>query len=505
MSSSDLTDLSISAAADLVARREISPLELTAAAIARAEALEPELNAYITRTFESALADARTAAAEMAAGRRRGPLHGIPMALKDNYHTAGIRTTAGSRTLQDHVPTADAHTVSLLKAAGVVVLGKLTLHERGMGGTNINPHFGTPHNPWDLDRITGGSSGGSAAAVAAGLCFASLGTDSRGSVRIPAALCGATGLKATYGRVSIRGIVPYCWSLDHAGPLARSVEDCALVLQVIAGFDPLDPTTVATPVPDYASSLTTNLAGLRVGLPRPYFFESPDVDTEVAATVLDAAPVLAERGASLVDIELPNPTLYLDDGAFEAEAAASCAEDLRDHSADFGRDVHARLVKAQAVTAVDYARARYRQLQLARELDHVFDKVDLILTPTCPVTAPRIDEAHDTPPGHLSRHTRVFNTAGLPTISVPCGFSSTGLPVGLSLTGRAWHEGTVLSAGHAYQSVTDWHRRRPTAVDRILHEARTGRRQPRTANGRGPKVRDEHRGRDEPEATTNAW
>jgi aspartyl-tRNA(Asn)/glutamyl-tRNA(Gln) amidotransferase subunit A len=460
----DLTELSLSAAADLVARREVAPLELTAAVVARAEALEPQLNVYITPTFESAVAEAEIATAELAAGRSRGPLHGIPIALKDNYETAGIRTTAGSRTLHDHVPSADAHAVSLLKAAGAVLLGKLTMHELGMGGTNINPSFATPPNPWDLARITGGSSGGPAAAVTSGLCFAALGTDSRGSIRIPAALCGATGLKATYGRVSIQGIIPYCWSLDHAGPLARSAEDCALVLQAIAGFDRLDPTSVDVPVPDYASSLTTDLVELRVGMPRRYFFESAEVDTEVAAIVLDATTVLAERGAALVDVELSDPTSYLDDGVFEAEAAASYAAALRDQGANFGPDAHARLVKAQAVTAVDYARARYGQLELKRELDHVLDQVDLVLTPTCPVVAPRLDEAQDMPPRSLSRHTRVFNTAGLPTISLPCGFSSTGLPVGLSLTGRAWHEGAVLGAAHAYQSVTDWHHRKPTAV-----------------------------------------
>jgi aspartyl-tRNA(Asn)/glutamyl-tRNA(Gln) amidotransferase subunit A len=476
MPSFDLTALSIAAAADLVTRREISPVELTAAAIARAEALEPRVHAYITRTFESALADARAATAEIAAGMRRGPLHGIPMALKDNYETAGIRTTAGTRTRQDNVPTTDAHTVSRLKAAGAVMLGKLTMHERAMGGTSINPHFGTPRNPWDLDRIAGGSSGGSAAAVAAGMCFASLATDSRGSIRIPAALCGVTGLKATYGRVSIRGIIPYCWSLDHAGPLARSVEDCALVLQVIAGFDRSDPTTVDMPVPDYASFLATDLRGLRVGLPRSYFFASPDVASEVATIVLDAATVLAERGASLVDIEFPDPPLYLDDGAFEAEAAASCAEELRDPGTSFGQDVLTRLTRAQAVTAVDYARARYRQLELKRKLDRVFDQVDLVLTPTCPMVAPPIDEARVAPAGGLSRHTRVFNTAGLPTISVPCGLSSARVPVGLSLTGRAWHENTVLHAGHAYQAATDWHDRTPTGVDGVPHADRADRR-----------------------------
>jgi aspartyl-tRNA(Asn)/glutamyl-tRNA(Gln) amidotransferase subunit A len=476
-----LTGLSLAAAAQLVAAREVSPVELTAAAIARAEALEPRLNVYITRTFETALASAGAAAAEIAAaGGPRSPLHGIPLTLKDNVETAGVRTTAGSRSLQDHVPRADAHLVSRLRAAGAVILGKLTLHERGMGGTNVNPDFGTPHNPWALDRITGGSSGGSAAAVAAGFCYASLGTDSRGSVRIPAALCGVTGLKPTYGRVSIRGLIPYCWSLDHAGPLARSAEDTALVLGTIAGFDPLDPTSVDRPVPDFGSVLsagsglslvssvspTNDGRRLRIGVPRDYFFDAPDVDPEVAAIVLAAAAKLGKLGAVVTEIGFPDPPRYLDDGAFEAEAAASCASSLRDGGTVFGPDVRARLLKAQAVTGAEYARARWRQVELKRELDQVFERVDLVLTPTCPVTAPRIDEVEAGAGASLSlsRNTRVFNTAGLPTISVPCGLSAAGLPVGMSLTGGAWEETTVLAAAHAYQSASDWHRRSPAAI-----------------------------------------
>jgi aspartyl-tRNA(Asn)/glutamyl-tRNA(Gln) amidotransferase subunit A len=300
------------------------------------------------------------------------------------------------------------------------------------------------------------------------MCFASLGSDSRGSVRIPAAFCGITGLKATYGRVSVRGILPYCWSLDHAGALARSVEDCALVLQAIAGYDRLDPTSVDVPVPDYTASLTTDVRGLRIGVPRAYFFASPEVDTEVAATVLAATTVLAERGASVVDVDFPDPPRYLDGGAFEAEAAVSCADDLARQADRFGPDVRARLHEAQAVTTADYIRARRRQLALRRELDQVFEHVDLVLTPTCPVVAPRIADvaAASAPSGSPSRNTRVFNTAGLPTLAVPCGFSAGDLPIGLSLTARAWHEPTVLRAGHAYQSVTDWHTRLPPTVPR---------------------------------------
>jgi aspartyl-tRNA(Asn)/glutamyl-tRNA(Gln) amidotransferase subunit A len=463
---SDLTWHSIGEAAALVARREVSPVELATAAIARAEVADPIVTAFITRTFESALAEAAAAAAEIAAGRHRGPLHGIPLTLKDNYETAGVRTTAGSRTLEDHVPTADAHAVARLRAAGAVLLGKVTLHERGMGGTNINPAFGTPRNPWDLERITGGSSGGSAAAVATGMGLASLGSDSRGSVRIPAAFCGVTGLKATYGRVGVRGIVPYCWSLDHAGVLARSVEDCALVLQAIAGYDRLDPTSVDAPVPDYRASLATGagVRGLRIGLPQAYFFMSPDVDPEVAATVLSAAALFADQGASVVDVDFPHPPRYLDGGAFEAEATLACADDLARQPDRFGPDVRARLRKAQAVTAADYIRARERQVALHRELDQVFEHVDLVLTPTCPVVAPRLADIDPlAPPSSLSRNTRLFNTAGLPTLAVPCGFSAGGLPIGLSLTGRAWDEPTVLRAGHAYQSLTDWHTRPPPA------------------------------------------
>jgi aspartyl-tRNA(Asn)/glutamyl-tRNA(Gln) amidotransferase subunit A len=443
----------------------VSPVELTAAAIARSEALDPVVGVYITRTFDAALAAARMAADEIAAGRHLGPLHGIPLTLKDNYATAGVRTTAGSATLEHHVPAADALAVHRLKEAGAVLLGKVTLHERGMGGTNVNPRFGTPRNPWDLDRITGGSSGGSAAAVATGMCAASLGTDSRGSIRMPAALCGITGLKPTYGRVSLRGIVPYCWSLDHAGPLARSAEDCGLVLQAIAGFDRHDPTSVDTPVPDYGAGLRAGGRPLRLGVLRTYFFELPDVDAEVAATVLAAVSVLADQGMEVVEVDLHDPPRYLDGGAFEAEAAAACASELADPAtrARFGPDVLDRLTRAQSVTGADLARARYRQLELQRALADRFEHVDLLVTPTCPVVAPRIDdvEAGRLPPGLLSRNTRVFNTAGLPTISVPCGLSSSGLPIGLSLTARPWAEPTLLTAAHTYQSLTPWHHPRP--------------------------------------------
>jgi aspartyl-tRNA(Asn)/glutamyl-tRNA(Gln) amidotransferase subunit A len=278
-----------------------------------------------------------------------------------------------------------------------------------------------------------------------------------------------TGLKPTYGRISIRGVIPYCWSLDHAGPLARSVEDSALVLQAVAGFDPLDPTSVNQPVPDYTASLTNGVQGLRIGIPRAYFFDGPTVDPEVTAIVLAAAAAIGDLGASVVDIEFPDPPHHLDDGAFEAEAAASCAAELRRGGVGFGPDVQARLMRAQAVTGTEYAQARHRQIELKRALDQVFEHIDLVLTPTCPVTAPRIDEveAMTSASPILSRHTRVFNTAGLPTISIPCGLSSAGLPVGLSLTGRAWQETVVLAAAHAYQSATDWHRHQPTATSAI--------------------------------------
>ena len=468
MDATDLIYLSIREAANLIAAREASPLELTDACIARAEALDDDLHAYLTPTFEAAREEARIATQEIAAGRGLGPLHGIPFAIKDLYETAGVRTTGGSKLRQEYVPIEDAEAVARLRQAGVVMLGKLNLHEWAMGGTNVNYFFPTPKNPWDQTKITGGSSGGSGLALAAGYCYGSLGSDTRGSIRMPASLCGVTGLKPTYGRVSLRGIIPLVWSLDHAGPMARDAGDCALILNAIAGFDERDPTSADVPVPDHAayldpaSATPKPLQGVRIGVPRNFFFDEAIVQPEVIAAVRATLPVLESLGAEMVEIDFPDPDYHQDNQAFTAETGAYHEERLRDRPEELSELPRQRVAAALEVKGADYARARWRQEEFKLKLRLLMRDIDLILTPTSPVLALDITEVEPAGPGRiLARHTAPFNTLGVPTMSLPCGFSASGLPIGLQLSGRWWEEGLVLRAAHAYQQATDWHRRRP--------------------------------------------
>ena len=355
-----------------MAAGKVSPVELTDACIERAEALEPRLHAYITQTFETALAEAKAAESDVAAGRYRGALHGIPFAIKDLYETAGVLSTAGSKLLEHNVPTEDAFTVTRLKDAGVVMLGKLNLHEWAMGGTNVQTWYPTPRNPWDTDRITGGSSGGSGAALAAGYCYGSLGSDTRGSIRIPASLCGVSGIKATYGRVSIRGVVPLTWSLDHAGPMARTARDCALILKTIAGWDPLDPTCSDRPVPDYAAELSNDLRGVRIGVPRNWFFDEGFTTPEIAQAVLATRDVFASLGATVSEVEFPGPLDWDASAAFGAETAAYHLENVTAHPEAYSDATRTRIETGKSITGMDYQRARYRQLELQQGLRVLF-------------------------------------------------------------------------------------------------------------------------------------
>jgi aspartyl-tRNA(Asn)/glutamyl-tRNA(Gln) amidotransferase subunit A len=376
-----------------------------------------------------------------------------------------VRTTAGSKLREDFVPAEDARVVALLKEAGVVQLGKLNMHEWALGATNINRYFPSPRNPWAPGRITGGSSGGSGVAIAAGMCLGALGSDTGGSIRIPSALCGITGLKPTYGRVSLRGVVPLSWSLDHAGPMARSANDCALILQAIAGFDPEDPASIDHPVDDYASRIGDGVRGLRVGVPTNFFFDEEAVDAEVAAAARAAVEVLRGLGAVVREVEVPdvvrgaraNGTILI------ADAAAYHDENLREHADAIQQTVLARLQNGASITGPAYARARRTQAEFQAALRRLFREIDLLAAPTTPVTAQPFPEDGDVAAASsaLTRHTGPFNIAGLPSISVPCGFSSEGLPMGMMLTGRWWEEALVLRAAHAYQGATDWHARRP--------------------------------------------
>jgi aspartyl-tRNA(Asn)/glutamyl-tRNA(Gln) amidotransferase subunit A len=459
---SDLTHLTIAEAADLLARREIAAVELTEAHLRRIDAHDTHLNSFITVTSDHALTQARAADAELTRGIRRGPLHGIPLALKDLYDTAGIRTTAGSTFFADRIPDTDARAVTLLYQAGAVLLGKLNMHEWALGVTNINPHYGPSRNPWDPSRITGGSSGGAAAALAAGLCMGALGSDTGGSIRIPASLCGIVGLKPTFGRVSLQGVIPLSWNLDHAGPMARTVTDAALLLQAIAGYDPDDPVSVALPVDHLLATINAGVTGWRIALATDAHFG--EADPEVISAVRRAATVFEELGARVeaVDLSQGREAAQMNALMTTSDAAAFHRDRLRDHPHRFGADVLARMERGAQFTSTEYILARRFQSEWRRRLERFFDQFDLLLTPATPITAPVIEGLDSIEAARqLTRCTAPFNLAGLPALSLPCGLSAAGLPIGLQIVAAPWNEAQVLRAGRAFENATQWHRQTP--------------------------------------------
>ena len=456
-----MTESTIAEASDLLRRKQISPVELTTACLDRIEQLNPAINAFITVMHDSALVQAREAEAEIAAGNWRGPLHGIPIGLKDLIDTAGVKTTCGSALFADRVPTEDAHIVQRLKSAGAVLIGKQNMQEFAYGGTSTSSYYGPVHNPWDLERIAGGSSGGSAAAVAAGMCFGAIGTDTGGSVREPAAFCGIVGLKPTYGRVSTRGVFPLSYSLDHVGPLCRNVRDTALLLQAIAGYDKLDATCIDWPVDSYSDALNTNPKS-RIGVvPRPYF---EDLDIDIASAINKALKQISNMDVDIWEIELP-PTPAAVQGP---EVYAVHAKYFATSPELYGYWIQERLKQAAKIDTVAYVKARQQLDHVRRHIEDVFTKVDFIVTPTTPVPPITINEALNMSPdpaGELwLRNTRPFNAYGLPTISIPCGFTQTGLPIGLQITGPRFGEARLLSFAFAFEQATTWHRRTPTCV-----------------------------------------
>jgi aspartyl-tRNA(Asn)/glutamyl-tRNA(Gln) amidotransferase subunit A len=471
----ELTELTLSEAAGLIARREVSPLELTRAHLARIERLDPRLNCFITLTPETALQQAREAEARLHSlerGEATTPsqadlpaLFGLPLALKDLYDTKGVRTTAGSRFYAGYQPEADARTVQQLKAAGMVLLGKLNMHEIALGVTNDNPHYGACLNPWNPERTPGGSSGGSGAALAAELCLGSLGSDTGGSIRIPASLCGVVGLKPTYGRTSLRGVLPLSWNLDHAGPMARRVRDVAILLQVIAGYDPDDPASVDVPVDDYLARLEAGVRGWRVALASDEFFAR--ADAEVLAAVRAAADLFTSLGAQVSEVLIPNgqEAAQANGLIVTSDAAAFHRQHLQTHPEDFGADVLQRLQTGAAYTSSEYILARRTQAVFHRQMERFFDNYDLLLTPTTPVSAPPLRGPDAVEQARLlTRFTAPFNLSGLPALSLPCGFTGTELPVGLQIVGAPWAEAAILRAGQAYESATDWHKRKPAFI-----------------------------------------
>jgi aspartyl-tRNA(Asn)/glutamyl-tRNA(Gln) amidotransferase subunit A len=457
---------SIVETSELLRKGKLSPVELTKKCLAQIEKLNPTLNAFITVTAELALTQARAAEAEILRGRWRGPLHGIPLAVKDLIDTAGIRTTAASAVFKDRVPAEDADVVRRLKNAGAVLLGKQNLHECAYGGSSMISYYGEVHNPWDPARIAGGSSGGSAASVAAGLGYGAIGTDTAGSVREPAALCGIVGLKPSYGRVSVRGVIPLSLSLDHIGPIARTVADAAVTLQAIAGYDAKDGNSVDMPVPDYLASLRQQWRPPRIGVPRKLFFE--DLDPAVASAVEEALGVLSALGGNLSEIEIGVPT---DRTLQAAESYANHAEFVARSPELYQPETLRRIRTGEDISAGEVEQHRRELKQIRSEVHKVFEGVDVLVTPTTPVPAAAIDELKQDPdllrPHELLllRNTRPVNVWGLPAISIPCGFTSAGLPIGLQIIGPHWTEEGVLRLAYAYERATNWHKRTPRLVE----------------------------------------
>jgi aspartyl-tRNA(Asn)/glutamyl-tRNA(Gln) amidotransferase subunit A len=457
---------SILETSELLRKRKLSSVELTKNCLEQIEKLNPTLNAFITVTSESAMTQARSAEAEILRGNWRGPLHGIPLALKDLIDTAGVRTTAASALFKDRVPTEDAEVVRHLKNAGAVLLGKHNQHECAYGGSSMISYYGEVHNPWDPACIAGGSSGGSAASVAAGLVYGAIGTDTAGSVREPAALCGIVGLKPTYGRVSVRGVIPLSLSLDHIGPIARTVSDTAVMLQAIAGYDAKDANSTDVPVGDYLAAIRDGSKPARIGVPRKFFYE--DLDPEIASAVEEALRVLRTLGDVLSEIELDVPT---DRTLQTAEAYAYHAEFVALSPELYLPETLRRIRKGEDISSEE-VELRRRELEKIRgEIGRVFEDVDVLVTPTTPVPAPTISELKENPdllrPRELLllRNTRPVNAWGLPAISIPCGFTAAGLPIGLQIIGPHWREGRVLRLAHAYEQATAWHKRSPKLVD----------------------------------------
>lgn len=451
----ELTSLYIHQAAKLLKQGKISPVELTQAHLERIQQLDRQLNSFITLTPELALQQALQAETEIRRGDYRGALHGIPLGLKDLFETQDIRTTAGSTFFSDYTPETDAAVVQKLKEAGAVILGKLNMHEIALGVTNENPHYGDCCNPWDLQCITGGSSGGNAAALAAGLCMGALGSDTGGSIRIPSSFCGVVGLKPTYGRVSLRGVIPLSWNLDHAGPMARCVKDTAILLQVIAGFDSQDAWSIDIPVEDYLAIPSEDLRGWRVALASDsYFTDSDVVGGDVLAAMRQVGLVFDSLGAHVEEVAFPNAReAAMANGLMTpSDAAAFHHQRLAENPQGFGGDVLKRLQTGAAYSSTEYSLARRMQTILRCQFNEFLNDFDLLLAPTTPITAP-LRGATDPfdRPRLLTRFTSPFNLTGLPALSIPCGWSDKKMPIGLQIISKAWAERYILSAGELYE------------------------------------------------------
>ena len=464
-----MTDWTIGALAAAVAAGRVSPVEVTQECLARIGRLDPTLRAFITLDADGALREAKALEQEAMAGRLRGPLHGVPMAWKDLCHVPGLPTSCGTRTPEYFLDGRECESVRRLRRAGAVGLGKLNMTELALGPFGDNPHHGDAQNPWKAGHVAGGSSSGAGVAVAAGLALGAVGSDTGGSIRLPAACCGIVGLKPTYGRVSRAGAMPLSWSLDHLGPMTRTVADTALMLGAMAGHDAADATSSRRAVPDYAAALGLGIAGFRVGVPENHYFDG--VTAETGRGVREAADVLRRLGATVLELRVPDPQPMIDVASTMTwcESTALHARVVRERPHELGRVARTRLEFGFHVSAYDYLQASRMRARLTREfLREVFAQVDVLVTPTIPEPAPALAEATAGPVdevvrrmGRFSRLTRPWNGLGLPALSLPCGFSAAGLPVALQVAGRPFDEATVLRVGHAYEQATEWSKRRP--------------------------------------------
>ena len=463
-----LCAISIKEAAGLISAHKVKPSELVEAHIERINATDDKLNSFVTILSESALHSSFIAEKEIMNGNYRGPIHGIPIGLKDLYDTAGTITTVGSKIYRKRLPQEDATVVSKLKEAGAIVVGKLQMHEFALGATSINPHDGPARNPWDTERITGGSSGGSASSVAAGQCMASLGTDTGGSIRIPSALCGIVGLKPTFGRVSRKGVFPLSWTMDTVGPMTRTVEDAALMLNAMVSFDPSDPGSSPHETEDFTSKLGLGIKGLTIGVPQEYFYET--TSPEVKEALNSAEKVFESLGAKVIPISIPvlEHSLAISGTIMLTEAASVHERNLKDRPFDIGDDVRLRLTQGSLYSAVDYLKAQRGRHEFNNQIDKAMETVDILLAPTVGIGAPKIDDKTVVLNGVeypalalMPRLTRPHNICGLPTISIPCGFTSSGLPIGMQLAGRAFEDSVVIQTANAYENATDWAKQIP--------------------------------------------
>jgi len=464
MTALDTRFMSISELANLISRRELSPLEITRECLERIATADDQLNSFVTVTADLAVSQASEAEDDLAHGYNRGPLHGVPVALKDLYSTKGVPTTAHSKVLQDWTPSTDATTTSKLREAGTVLLGKLTMHEFAFAMPGFDTPFPPARNPWNPAYLPGGSSSGAGAALAAGFCYGALGSDSGGSIRSPAAHCGIVGMKPTYGRVSRYGVIPLSWSLDHAGPMARTVEDCALLLQVIAGYDSLDPASANVPAGDYTSSLKAGVKGLKVGVARSWLEDSGGCDPEILTAFEAALEVLTDQGAEVIDIEA-EPFIKgraVTSLILTAEAYAYHEETLRTRAHDFGSAVRNRLRTGAFLSAADYIQAQRARTSIVQDVQRILERVDVICSPVSARPAQSFEELDPDALFNQPSFTNAFNATGLPALSVPCGFSSVGLPLGLQIAGRAFEEATVFRVAYAYERSTRWHDLHPS-------------------------------------------